>query len=214
VTSQAPDSPIQADEFGQYTWARRHTKDAWRERYRKNRDRLDERIADIVKEDPPVPNEKGRYKFRRHGRTDQDDELNADDDGLERGDSATDNEDDPVQSRRIYALRQEEEDDDDEEQAAAHQSVKGPSHLNQDARHEEEEEAEEAAVSQPKARPRTRAATRQSRALRVEAPTPKRRRTVSPLSFSVSGRLRYSPIRRVHHKLWRNKSLAALMRLD
>jgi hypothetical protein len=56
------------------------------------------------------------------------------------------------------SLCQEEEDDDDEEQAAAHQSEEGPSHLNQDVRHEEKEEADEAAVSQPTACPRTRAA--------------------------------------------------------
>ncbi|KAH9958519.1 hypothetical protein BGW80DRAFT_1374592 [Lactifluus volemus] len=161
-----------ADEFGQYTWARRHTKDGWRERYRKNRHRLDERIADIVKENPPAPDEKGRYRSRRYGRTDQDDELNAVDDEFhdeERGDSATDNEDGPVHGMRIDALRQEEEDDDDEEQVALHQP--GPSQRDPNASHEEEEEAEEQAlVPQPRPRPQTRAATRQSRTSLVQAP--------------------------------------------
>jgi hypothetical protein len=117
-------------------------------------------IAEIVKENPPAPDEKGRYKFRRYVRIDQDDELNADDDELERGDSATDNEGGPVETRRTDAQRQEEEEDD--------------------------YDGEQAAAPEPKTRPRTRAATRQSRALRVETPMPKRRRTVSLPPLSVS----------------------------
>jgi hypothetical protein len=206
LTSQPTNFPVQADEFGQYTWARRHTKDGWRERYRKNRRRLDERIADIVKRNPPVPDDKGRYKFRRYGRTDQDDELDADDDGFydeERGDSATDNEDDPVHSMRINALRHEEEeeddDDDDGEQVALHQP--GPSQRDQDAMHEEEEQAEEQAlVPQPRPRPQTRAVTRQSRTSLVQARASKRRRKVSPPSHASFG-IDQMPLHRVQHKL-------------
>ncbi|KAI0255188.1 hypothetical protein BJV78DRAFT_1329928 [Lactifluus subvellereus] len=169
-----------ANEFGQYTWARRHTKDAWRERYRKNRSRLDKKIAEIVKENPPAPDEKGRYKFRRYVRIGRDDELNADDDELERGDSSTDNEDGPVETRRTDAQRQEEEEEDyDGEQAAAQQPEARFHRHNQDARNEEEAE-EQAAAPEPKARPRTRAATQRSRASRIETPTSKRRRTGAP----------------------------------
>ena len=53
--------------------------------------------------------------YRGYGKVDEDDELNAGDDGLvevdegERRDSPTDNEDNPAQIKRVNALRQEEE---------------------------------------------------------------------------------------------------------
>ncbi|KAI9452672.1 hypothetical protein F5148DRAFT_1330937 [Russula earlei] len=97
-----------ADEFGQYSWAHRHPKDGWRQRYRKNQNRLDARIAEIVKEAPPSPDGKGRYMSRRYGKID---ELNAEDDELtglyseERSDSAADNYR-PVQTRSTHPQRQ------------------------------------------------------------------------------------------------------------
>ncbi|KAF8268500.1 hypothetical protein EI94DRAFT_1152211 [Lactarius quietus] len=48
-----------ADQFGKYNWAQRYTQDSWCERYRKNQVRLDRRITEIVKENPPAPDGKG-----------------------------------------------------------------------------------------------------------------------------------------------------------
>ena len=155
--------PFQADEFGQYKWAHRHPEGGWRERYRKNRDRMDKRIAQIVEESPPPPDGKGRYMYRRNGKIDKDDELNADDDrldGLDEENSAADNEDSPVQIKSVSVQRQEEEEEDGEGQAVMHQ---------------------------PKARYnlRSRGAQRQEEEIPLgEPPRPKRRKTVSPLSTS------------------------------
>ncbi|KAH8980387.1 hypothetical protein EDB86DRAFT_2980409 [Lactarius hatsudake] len=121
------------DQFGQYTWAQRHTKDAWRERYRKNWFRLDQRIAEIVEENPPAPDGKGRYKFRRFGRLDQD-ELEGEEfmlDAEEGAESATDNEDGPVWAKRASTQPQKEEEEEDGEEEYHPRS--------QDSYHEEED---------------------------------------------------------------------------
>ena len=143
--------PFQADQFGQYKWAHRHPKGGWRERYRKNRDRMDRRIAQIVENNPPPLDGKGRYKYRRYGKIDEDDEMNADDDGLveldeeERRDSATDNEDSPVQVKRANARRQEEEEEeeDDEGHAVMHRPEAGFNLRSRNAKRQEEEEEED-----------------------------------------------------------------------
>ena len=157
--------PFQADKFGQYEWAYRHPEGGWRERYRKNRDRMDKRIAQIVEENPPPPDGKGQYIYRRRGKIDKDDELNAEDDGLDGLDEenpATDNEDSPVQIKSASVQRQEEEE-------------------------EEEEDGERQAVTQqPKAsyNLRSRGARQQEKISLGEPPRPKRRKTVSSLSTS------------------------------
>jgi hypothetical protein len=189
--------PLQADEFGQYKWADRHPEGGWRERYRKNRVRMDTRIAQIVENNPPPPDGKGRYMYRRYGKIDEDDELNADDDGLveldgdlveldgeERRDSATDNEDSPVQIRRANARRQEEEEEEDVE---GHLPEASSNLRSRDAMRQEEESTEEqAGEQQPEAR-RTRSTTRRSRVSLGDASGPKRRRTVSsPFSYLSS----------------------------
>ncbi|KAI0261786.1 hypothetical protein BC834DRAFT_429644 [Gloeopeniophorella convolvens] len=96
-----------AEEFSQYEWASRHTHSAWRERYRKNRRRLDEMIDQIVEENgPPAPDDKRRYRYRRHGRRTvyySDDEY-----------SPTDGRDDPVPARSENAEPQEEEEEEEE----------------------------------------------------------------------------------------------------
>ncbi len=149
-------------------------------------DRLDKRIAQIVEETPPLPDGKGRYVYRRYGRIDQDEELNADDDGLveldeeERRDSATDNEDSPVQIKRAHAQRQEEEEEEDGEGQTVMHSPEERSNLrSRDAERQEEESTEEqAAGQQPKTR-RTRSTMRASRVSLGEALGRKRRKTVS-----------------------------------
>ena len=181
--------PFQADEFGQYKWAYRHPKDGWRERYRKNRDRMDKRIAQIVEKNPPPLDGKGRYMYRRYGKIDEDDELNADDDGLveldeeERRDSATDNEDSPVQITRADAQRQEEEEEEDGEGQAVMHRPEASSNLR--SRDAEEESTEEQIGEQRPEAYRTRSTTRRSRAPLGHAPGPKRRRTVSSPFFSA-----------------------------
>lgn len=185
--------PFQVDEFGQYKWAYRHPKDGWRERYRKNRDRMDRRIAQIVEENPPPPDGKGRYKYRRYGKIDEDDELNADDDGFdemdeeERRDSATDDEDSPVQSKRANAQRQEEEEeeDDDVRQAVVHRPEASYNLRSRDAERREEEITEEQAGEQQPEAGRTRSTRGRSQVSLGVAPGPKRRRTVSSPSTSL-----------------------------
>ena len=184
--------PFQADEFGQYKWAYRHPEGGWRERYRKNRDRMDDRIAQIIEENPPPIDGKGRYMYRRYGKIDEDDELNADDDddgpvGLdeeERIHSATDNEDSPVQIKRAKAQRQEEEEDDEDGEEAVMHQPEADSNLRSwyEERQEEESTKGQAAEQRPETG-RTRSTTRRSRVSLGEASGPKRRRTVSlPLS--------------------------------
>lgn len=186
--------PFQANEFGQYEWAHRHPEGGWRERYRKNRDRMDEGIAKIVEKTPPPADGKGRYMYRRYGKADKDDELNADDDAVEleldeeeRRDSATDNEDSPVhpvQVKRADALRQEEEEEeeDGEEQVVMHQPEASSNLHSWYAKRQEEGSTKELAGEQQQQQPesrRTRSTTRQSRVPRGNAPGPKGRRTVS-----------------------------------
>jgi hypothetical protein len=145
---------------------------------------MDKRIAQIVEKNPPPPDGKGRYMYRRYGKIDEDDELNADDDGLvelneeERRDSATDNEDSPVQIKRANAQRQEEEEEeeDGEGQAVMHRPEAGSNLRRRDAERQEEESTEEQVEEQ---RRRTRSTTRRSRVSPGDAPGPKRRRTVS-----------------------------------
>jgi hypothetical protein len=182
---------FQADEFGQYIWAYRHPKDGWRERYRKNRDRMDERIAQIVEKNPPPPDGKGRYMYRRYGKIGEDDELNADDDGLvefdeeERRDSATDNEDSPVQIKRANAQREEEEEEeeDGEGQAVMYRAEASSNLRSRDAERKDEDSIEEQAGEQWPGAYRTRSTTRRSRVSPGDAPGPKKRRAVSsPLS--------------------------------
>ncbi len=178
--------PFQANDFGQYEWAHRHPESGWRERYRKNRDRMDQRIAQIVGGNPPPPDGKGRYMYRRYGKIDEDDELNADDadddddDGLveldeeERRDSATDNEDSPVQIKRANARRQEEEEEEEDgEEAIMHRPEASVNLRSRDAKRQEEESTKEQAGEQQPEVGRTRSTTRR------DAPGPKRRRAVS-----------------------------------
>ena len=128
--------------------------------------------------------------FRRQGKTVQDDELNADDevieiDAEERRDSATDNEDGPVQTKKVDAQPQEEEEEEEEEEGEGYQPGESSDLLNRDPEHQEEEGTEEqAAQLQPETGRRTKMATRRSRVSR-EAPGPKRRRTVRSMFYSL-----------------------------
>ncbi|EPQ60843.1 hypothetical protein GLOTRDRAFT_102548 [Gloeophyllum trabeum ATCC 11539] len=49
----------------EYAWVQRHTWQSWRERYKKNADRLDAMIATIVAETKPQLGEKGQYGYVR-----------------------------------------------------------------------------------------------------------------------------------------------------
>ncbi|TFK57334.1 hypothetical protein OE88DRAFT_1730708 [Heliocybe sulcata] len=49
----------------EYVWVQRHTWQSWRERYKKNSDRLDVMIAAIVAETKPALGEKGQYGYVR-----------------------------------------------------------------------------------------------------------------------------------------------------
>ncbi len=187
--------PFQADQFGQYTWAQRHTKDGWRERYRKNQGRLDQRIAEIVEENPPPPDGMGGYKSRRYGKLDRDDEVKAEEFMLrvrEEEESATDNEDGPVWVKRATAEPQEEEDEEGEEErrpAGKEADAETRPH-DDDSYHEEEEEEEEEEVRTTRRRsragpsPRSKVTRRRARISVGKAPASasKRRRTVSPPS--------------------------------
>ena len=46
-------------------WAKRHTWQSWRERYRKNRERLDPVIDELVKKRPPPTDGKGLFPYDR-----------------------------------------------------------------------------------------------------------------------------------------------------
>jgi hypothetical protein len=126
---------------------------------------------------------KGGYASRRFGRIDRDPELNAYDDlsdAGDKGDSATDDEDGPVKSKRADALREEEEEEgDDSRQAIKYQLGAGLSEHNWDAELQDEVEDKQITERQPEQGPRTRARTLQSRVSLGEAPVSKRRRTVS-----------------------------------
>ena len=144
-------SPIQADQFGQYVWAQRHTKEAWRERYRKNQGRLDQRITEIVEENPPAPDGKGQYRLRRFGKLDRGDEdaeeFILDAEAEESAESSTDNGDDPVLAKRASAQPQEEEEEEDgeEDQRMAEHYPDGEfSPRHQGSHHEEQEEGQKA----------------------------------------------------------------------
>jgi len=146
---------------------------------------MDERIAQIVENNPPPPDGKGRYMYRRYGKIDEDDELKADDDGLvemdeeERRDSATDNEDSPVQIKR-NAQRQEEEEEEEEDgegQAVMHRPEASSNLRSQGAKRQEAEITEEQAGEQQPEVGRTRSTRRRSRVSLGDALGPKRRRT-------------------------------------
>jgi hypothetical protein len=184
---------------------------------------MDERIAQIVENNPPPPDGKGRYMYRRYGKIDEDDELKADDDGLvemdeeERRDSATDNEDSPVQIKR-NAQRQEEEEEEEEDgegQAVMHRPEASSNLRSQGAKRQEAEITEEQAGEQQPEVGRTRSTRRRSRVSLGDALGPKRRRTVSHRSLLcprfLSDRLTLKRLfRSVHHRLlWRN--LGSLM---
>jgi len=208
--------PFQADEFSQYSWAHRHPKDGWRERYRKNQERLDNRIAEIVEGNPPAPDGKGQYKYRRYGKIDQDAELIAGNDDLvelgaeEGGDSATDDEGGTVQTKRLNAQPQEEEEE-DEGHSMVHQPGASFNPRNQDA--ESPEEAEEQTTErEPETGPRTRAATRRGGISPREVRTPKRRRTVSPTFRRSRLGLTTARFRSARNKLWKNLSPMTSMR--
>ncbi|KAF8167949.1 hypothetical protein B0H34DRAFT_38868 [Crassisporium funariophilum] len=49
----------------EYAWVTRHTWQSWRERYKKNSERLDATIARIVEQKKPAPGEKGQYGYVR-----------------------------------------------------------------------------------------------------------------------------------------------------
>ncbi|KAF8261912.1 hypothetical protein EI94DRAFT_1833088 [Lactarius quietus] len=144
-----------ADQFGQYVWAQRHTQDSWRERYRKNQLRLDRRITEIVKENPPAPDGKGGYKSRRVGKLNLDDaeEFVLDAEAEADAESPTDNDDDPVLAKKASAQPQEEEEEEGgEEHPAWYQPDDEYNPRNED--HHEEDEGQEA----QNAERRTRAA--------------------------------------------------------
>ncbi|KAI0333130.1 hypothetical protein GY45DRAFT_1368648 [Cubamyces sp. BRFM 1775] len=48
-----------------YKWAARHPADSWRERYKGNQERFDPIIAQLVKENPPPPGDKGVWPYDR-----------------------------------------------------------------------------------------------------------------------------------------------------
>jgi hypothetical protein len=197
---------FQADEFDQYTWARRHTKDGWRERYRKNQERLDNRIAEIVEGNPPAPDGKGQYKYRRYGRIDQDAELIADNNefvelGAEEGGySATDDEDGPVRTKRMNAQPQEEEEEEDEGQSIVHRPGASPNTRNQDPEPPEEAIAER----EPETGPLARVATQRGGASLSGAPASKGRRIVSPTFPCSRLSLAIARFRSARNSLWRN----------
>ena len=152
---------------------------------------MDERIAQIVENNPPPPDGKGLYVYRRYGKIDEDDELCADDDGLlglddeESRDSATDNEDSPVQIRRASAQPQEEEEEEDNEGQSIMHRPKATYNLRSgDAKRQEEESTEGQTAKQRPAASRTRSTARQSRVPLSEAPRPKRRKAVSFIILS------------------------------
>ncbi|KAH9961016.1 hypothetical protein BC827DRAFT_349894 [Russula dissimulans] len=178
-----------AREFGQYSWAHRHPKDSWRERYRKNRDRMDERIAEIAEENPLPRDGKGLYKSRRFGNIDKDDEwMDADDEPPdlgegERSESATDNEDGPVQvqTKRMEVQRREEEEEEEGDEdvgAAKHQLATEPSQPSQAAETQGREEVEEQTTKlQPETGPPADVAARRTRISLNREPVQTRRRT-------------------------------------
>ena len=202
---------FQEDEFGQYTWARRHTKDGWRERYRKNQERLDNRIAEIVEGNPPVPDGKGQYKYRRYGRIDQDAELIADNnefvelDAEEGGYSATDDEGGTVQTKRMNTQPQEEEEEEEEDegQSIVHWPGASPNPRNQDPEPPEESK-KQTAEREPETGPLTRAATQRGGTSLSGAPASKGRRTVSPTFPCSHLSLTTARFRSARNDLWRN----------
>jgi hypothetical protein len=125
---------------------------------------------------------------RRHAKILQDDELNADEEAIELDaeesrDSPTDNEDGPVQNKKVDARRQEEEEEEEGEgQAVTHHPGARSDLPNR----------EQATERQTETGPRTKTATRRSRVSLGEAPEPKRRRTVSLIVLFSA--LAFSPI--------------------
>ena len=180
--------PFKADQYGQYDWAQRHTKGSWRERYRKNQARLDQRIAEIVHENPPAPDGKGQYRSRRLGRFDEDEEdyaLDAEAEAEEFEKSLTDEDEDPVLDKREGAQpqKEEEEEDEEEEQPPDHWPDDEFDPRDQDFHHEEEEEAHpEQRPPSPSPAPPTQ---RKGRGSQGRPPAPKRRKAVSCPIFLI-----------------------------
>ena len=174
--------PFQADLYGQFEWAQRHTKSSWRERYRKHQGRLDVRIAEIVHENPPAPDGKGQYRFRRRGKFEEDEEdfaLDAEAE-VEEYKSPTDNDDDPDLARNAGGQPQKEE---EEEEELEEQPDDEFDPRDQDFHREEEEEGEEAARQpSPSPAPPTQRIGRSSQG---KPPAPKRRKAVSCPTFLV-----------------------------
>ncbi|KAK7058823.1 hypothetical protein VNI00_001447 [Paramarasmius palmivorus] len=54
-----------------YEWVRRHTWQSWRERYKKNAERLDRMIDSIVTQTKPNPGDKGQYGYVRQEEDDK-----------------------------------------------------------------------------------------------------------------------------------------------
>ena len=175
--------PFQADLYGQFEWAQRHTKSSWRERYRKHQGRLDLRIAEIVHENPPAPDGKGQYRFRRRGKFEEDEEdfaLDAEAEVEEHDKSPTDNDDDPVLAKSAVGKPQKEEEEEDELEEQPDDEFDP---RDQDFHREEEEEGEEAARQpSPSPAPPTQRIGRSSQG---KPPAPKRRKAVSCPMFLV-----------------------------
>ena len=69
LTTSSPNPPRlisfeQSNDPG-YSWVGRHTWQSWRERYKKNAERLDSQINRYVDEKKPAPGEKGQYGYVR-----------------------------------------------------------------------------------------------------------------------------------------------------
>ena len=156
---------------------------------------MDKRIAEIAEENTPTFDGKGLYRSRRFGNIDQDDEwMNVDDepadlDEGEKSESATDNEDGPVQvqiRKKDVQRREEEEEEEEDVGAATHQSAAAPSLPGRGAETQGGEEVEEQSTEpQPETGPPPDMAARRSRVSLRREPIQTRRRTVSPF-FSVS----------------------------
>ena len=89
-----------ADEGLNYEWAKRHTWQSWRNRYKKNQTEFDERINDHLRIYPPHPDGKGEYVYRRIPNASQ-----------TRGERSRRVQEDDVDEEEIVDLRTEEEEE-------------------------------------------------------------------------------------------------------